>query len=97
MGFRFRQGIRIVKGVRLNIGKTGASLSIGGRGATVNVGKKGVKGTVGIPGTGLSYSAPLTAKNENRMVGQNTRQQGSLGGVLIFVFMVLGIWFLFIK
>lgn len=97
MGFRFRQGIRIAKGVRLNIGKTAASLSIGGKGATVNVGKKGVKGTVGIPGSGISYTAPLTAKNENRMVRQNTRQQGSAGRVMIFVFVILSIWYLFIK
>lgn len=56
MGFRFRNSLRIAPGIRLNLGKRGASLSIGGRGATVNVGKDGVRTTVGIPGTGVSYS-----------------------------------------
>lgn len=63
MGWRFRRSIKLVPGVRLNVGKHGfTSVSIGGRGATVNVGKRGVTTTVGIPGTGLSYqhrSAPI--------------------------------------
>lgn len=60
MGFRFRKSFKLAKGVRVNLGKRGASLSLGGRGATVNVGAKGVRGTVGIPGTGISYSTPLS-------------------------------------
>lgn len=60
MGFRFRKSFKIAKGLRINLGKRGASLSIGGRGATLNVGAKGVRGTVGLPGTGLSYSTKLT-------------------------------------
>lgn len=97
MSFRFRQGIRIARGIRLNIGKTGVSLSLGGRGATVNVGKNGVKGTVGVPGSGISYSTPLTAKKVTRRRGPMTHQQGSGGGVLIFLLVVLGIWYLFIR
>lgn len=60
MGFRFRKSVKLMPGVRLNIGKTGISASVGGKGATVNVGKRGVRGTVGIPGTGISYSEDLT-------------------------------------
>lgn len=59
MGFRFRQGIRIFPGLRLNLSKSGVSTSLGGRGATLNISKKGIRGTVGLPGSGLSYSDML--------------------------------------
>lgn len=60
MGFRFRRSVRLLPGIRLNIGKSGISTSIGGRGATVNIGKRGTRATLGLPGTGLSYSTRLT-------------------------------------
>lgn len=56
MPFRFRKSIGITKGVRLNLGKKGASISVGGKGASLNINKRGTRTTVGIPGTGLSYS-----------------------------------------
>ena len=56
MGFRYRSSIRLGKGPRINLGKSGASLSIGRRAATVNLGKRGVRTTVGLPGCSLSYS-----------------------------------------
>jgi hypothetical protein len=60
VGFRFRKSIKIAKGVRINLGKTGASVSLGGKGATLNVGTKGVRATIGIPGSGISYSAKIS-------------------------------------
>jgi len=56
MGFRFRRSIRILPGIRLNIGKRGVSTSIGVRGAHVTIGHGKVRTTVGLPGTGLSYT-----------------------------------------
>jgi Protein of unknown function (DUF4236) len=56
MGFRFRRSIRIAPGVRINIGKTGASVSAGVRGARVTFGRTGTRTTVGVPGTGVSYT-----------------------------------------
>ena len=56
MGFRFRRSIRILPGVRVNLGKRGVSTSIGVRGAHVTLGKTGTRTTVGAPGTGLSYT-----------------------------------------
>ena len=56
MGFRFRRSIRLLPGLRINLGKKGASVSLGGRGATVNLSSKGTRTTVGLPGTGLSYT-----------------------------------------
>jgi hypothetical protein len=56
MGLRFRKSIKIVPGVRLNVGLKRASFSFGGRGFTYNIGSKGSRVTVSIPGSGLSYS-----------------------------------------
>ena len=61
-GFRFRKTITIFPGVHINLSKTGVSTSIGGKGASVNVGTQGQKTVnVGIPGTGLSYRAPISS------------------------------------
>jgi hypothetical protein len=56
MGFRFRKSIKVLPGIRLNVGKNGInSVSVGGRGATTNIGKHGAHTTYSIPGTGISY------------------------------------------
>ena len=54
--FRFRRSIKILPGVRWNIGKKSTSVSLGGRGLTYTLGTKGSRTTVGIPGTGISYT-----------------------------------------
>ena len=57
MGFRIRKSIRLGKGLRLNLGKSGlTSVTIGKRGAPpVTMGKDGIRfGTPVIPGTGIS-------------------------------------------
>ncbi len=59
MGLRFRKSFKIAPGVRLNLSKSGTSWSLGKRGATLNLGKRS-RATIGIPGTGLSYTAPLS-------------------------------------
>ena len=61
MGWRFRKSIRILPGVRINIGKKGVnSISLGKRGATLNVSDHGTRVTLGMPGTGLSYSEKIS-------------------------------------
>jgi hypothetical protein len=57
MAFRFRRSIKILPGIRINLGKRSASVSLGGRGAhlTLRPGHK-MRATVGLPGTGLSYT-----------------------------------------
>lgn len=59
MGFRFSKRITILPGVRLNVGKRGASVSVGPRGASVTMGRNGTYGNVGLPGSGLSYRTRL--------------------------------------
>jgi Protein of unknown function (DUF4236) len=57
MGWRFRRSVKIVPGLRLNVGKRSAGVSVGPRGAKVSVNTKGeVRRTVGAPGTGLSHT-----------------------------------------
>jgi hypothetical protein len=57
--FRFRKSISVLPGVHVNLSKTGVSTSVGGHGATLNVGHGKRMVTLGIPGTGLSYRAPV--------------------------------------
>lgn len=56
MGFRFSKSIRIARGVRINLSKSGPSVSIGGKGLTANASRKGVRTTASVPGTGFSWS-----------------------------------------
>src|SRR5689334_4179639 len=56
MGLRYRSSIRLARGLRINLWKSGASLSVGQPAATVNLGNRGVRSTVGLPGSGISYS-----------------------------------------
>lgn len=56
MGLRVRKSIQICKGVKLNLGTTGASLSFGTKGLRHTIHTSGRRTTsVGIPGTGISY------------------------------------------
>jgi hypothetical protein len=54
--FRFRRSIKILPGIRWNIGKKGSSISLGGHGLTHTISAKGSRTTIGIPGTGISYT-----------------------------------------
>ena len=55
-GFRFRQRIKLLPGVWLNLSKRGISTSIGTKGLTVNLKGDAIRTTVSAPGTGLSYT-----------------------------------------
>ena len=50
---RYRKSIKICKGVRLNLSKSGVSATIGVRGLSVNTGPRGTYLNTGIPGTGI--------------------------------------------
>jgi hypothetical protein len=56
MGFRFRRSIRLVPGLRLNVGLKSASVSTGIRGLSYTAGSAGQRITVGLPGTGLYWT-----------------------------------------
>ena len=65
MGLRFRKSIKICKGVKVNISKSGLSLSVGTKGASLNFSDKGTRVTAGLPGSGLSYSTMLSKNNKS--------------------------------
>lgn len=94
MGFRFRRTIRIMPGVRLNVGKRGVSASVGVRGAHVTVGATGIRKTVGVPGTGMSWTSfepnrpELIARPVDRQdlkQASARRRGGTLGALLILL------------
>jgi hypothetical protein len=64
MPWRFRRSVKILPGVRANIGKKGASVTIGGRGLKATVGHGKVRQTIGIPGTGVSYTSTNTSSRK---------------------------------
>lgn len=66
MPFRFRKGVSLGKGFRLNLSKGGISSTFGTKGLHLNVGKRGVRPTVGIPGSGVSF----TPSTSNKRTGQ---------------------------
>lgn len=55
LGFRFSRSIRLTKGIRLNLSKSGIGVSARVKGYRVGVGPRGFRTTASIPGTGLSY------------------------------------------
>ena len=62
MGLRFRKSIKILPGVKLNLGTKGASVSVGKRGMHYTMHTSGRKTvSVGLPGTGLSYVKTLSS------------------------------------
>jgi hypothetical protein len=89
--FRFHRSIKIMPGIRLNVGKTGTSLSVGGRGLTTNVSHRGVRNTVGLSGSGLSYSWQRRWNATPRA----PRAGGSAARGLVILFVAVAIiWYL---
>lgn len=63
-GLRIRKSFKVAPGVRINIGKKSVGISAGVRGAHVSTNTRtGTRATVGIPGSGISYSTKIGAKN----------------------------------
>jgi hypothetical protein len=65
MGFRLHRSIKISKGVRLNVSKSGLGVSLGPKGAKISAGSKGVYTNAGIPGTGLSIRNKVGSKQKS--------------------------------
>lgn len=100
MGFRFRHSIKILPGVRINLGKTGVSVSAGVRGAHVTVGAKGTRTTVGLPGTGVSYSRydrlGVGTPPAGDQRGAPEGQSNPVGNVIVALFIVALVAMLFV-
>ena len=77
MGLRFQKRIRVLPGVRVNVGLRGVSTSLGVRGASLTVGKRGTYANVGAPGTGLSYRSRIDGSAGGRT---SSRAAGTVAG-----------------
>lgn len=63
MGLNFRKSITLIKGVKLNLSKSGPSLSFGKSGLRQSINLKGQgRTTIGIPGTGIYYTKNTNVK-----------------------------------
>ena len=61
MSWRYRRSVKLLPGLRMNVGSRGVtSFSLGGRGITINLSKRGTKSTYSLPGTGISYQTQTT-------------------------------------
>ncbi len=75
MGMRFRKSIKILPGIRVNLGMSGLSATIGARGASVSVGNRGMYSNIGIPGSGISFRNKLgsNSKQNDRLFEKQQR------------------------
>jgi len=65
MGLRFRRSMKILPGIRLNIGKSSVGISAGIPGARVSLNSRGrVTGSAGIPGSGLYWVESKSIKKK---------------------------------
>jgi hypothetical protein len=76
MGIRFRQKIKILPGIHVNITGNGiTSLSIGSPGSTFNINRDlTTKNTINIPGSGLSYQHTIY-KNKKQITPQDRHHE----------------------
>lgn len=73
MGLRFRKSIKILPGVKLNLGTKSASVSVGKKGMHYTMSTTGRKTvSVGLPGTGLSYVKTIGSGNKNQKAKSTT-------------------------
>ena len=82
MGTRLYRRFKILRGLRVNVGKSGVSISAGGRGANITVGKDGLSATLGAPGTGISHSEKIS-------YGDKTKTAQSTSGQKKWVFFAI--------
>lgn len=78
MGLRFRKSIKLCKGVRMNIGKTGVSISAGVPGFRKTIHSSGrVTTSVGVPGTGVYYVDTKNPAKKKTTTPMKTQSEAS--------------------
>lgn len=93
MGLRLRKSIKVLRGLKLNLSKSGVSVTAGRRGACVTLSSRGTRATVGLPGTGISYSAKVSG-GKKAAEAQPIMEQGPRLKKPVSFLGKLGIWFL---
>lgn len=77
MGWRFRKSIKILPGIRMNIGKKSVGVSIGSKYGGISYNSRtGARRRFSIPGTGISYSEKVQTAPEK--IRANAKKLSSL-------------------
>jgi Protein of unknown function (DUF4236)/Bacterial SH3 domain len=95
MGWRFRNSVKLLPGVRLHFSKSGISTSVGGPGATINFGKQGTRSTLGLPGSGISYSelhSSAPAGNGDQIEQSVTSNGCGCWSIILLIVLVFMLW-----
>lgn len=90
MAIRFRKSFKLAPGLRLNVGKKGASLRVGPKGAGYTVGTSGQRVSASIPGTGVGFTSKVgnrKSDNQNTNPSVGSWVTGLVGLFLICVFL----------
>ncbi|WP_064691527.1 DUF4236 domain-containing protein [Rhizobium aegyptiacum] len=90
MAVRFRKSFKLAPGLRLNVGKKGASLRVGPKGAGYTVGTSGQRVSASIPGTGVGFTSKVgKRKSDDQSAGSTIGSwvTGLVGLFLICVFL----------
>ncbi|NLG87185.1 MAG: DUF4236 domain-containing protein [Firmicutes bacterium] len=74
MGWRFRRSIKIGKGTRINISKSGVGMSVGGKVLRAGVGPRGAYRTLRVPGTGLYHMEYLGTGKQKGSTKQDNNE-----------------------
>jgi hypothetical protein len=83
MGFRFQRRIKVLRGISVNVSKSGVGVSVGGRGFHTGIDSKGRRYTsASLPGTGLSW------REYRKPSGGPPRSRLAIGIVVAFVIVV---------
>lgn len=72
---RFRKSIKICKGLKINLSKSGLSATVGGKGLSFNYGKKGGYVNASIPGTGLHTRNKIIGSSKNTYKSYSTKNK----------------------
>ena len=73
---RFRRSIKIAKGLRLNVSKSGLGFSVGGKGHSMSIGPRGTYFNAGISGTGLSFREKIGSNSKSYKSNNNSNDAG---------------------
>jgi hypothetical protein len=80
-----------MRGIKINLSRSGPSVSFGDRGFHYTLGTKGKRITVGLPGSGLSWTEyePYAKDNGQTQQNQQTTGGSSRSRVVIWVCLLI--------
>jgi hypothetical protein len=87
---RFRKSFKLAPGLRLNVGKKGASIRVGPHGAGYTVGTSGQRVSASVPETGIGFSSKIGKRksdNQNTNPSVGSWVTGLAGLILICMFL----------